>query len=249
MVTRVENISNFDGSAVGNTSQVILDQIHIAKEIKELNNFPIDLKIGKQALDEFSGKALTYTDEAIPNYGAVKNTFLGKICPNLAKADKTLAELKVSKKIVKNLFDCDIKKVGNKGKLVVSGSSETGKFLSKTLGRIPRLNLALASAFEAPNMIKAAKNGDLGKQTVRSTANILLPTIASSMAGQLACKLAPAKYKTVLSLVSAIGAGVGANKMLNKAMDKFMGESIQKQNEKAMTKLAEMKELKAVQQA
>lgn len=246
MVTRVENVLPLgDSSAVGstNTGSSFKDYIHI---VKHVNSLPIYMLIGKQAFDEFKGKAINYADEAVPNYGIIKNTFLDKVCPNLAKADKTLVDLQFSKDTIKNLFDCEIKEMGNTSELTVSGASNTGKFLSKTLGRIPVLNLALSSACEIPNMFNANKNGDLGKQCVRSSASILLPTIISSMVGQLAYQLAPKSLKTIISFATSIAAGMASYKMTNKTLDKVMGESLQVQNTKAKAKLTAMKNERAL---
>lgn len=259
MVSRVQNVLTFDGynyvpnyGNIGSSHPIpIIDSISASSVIqgintaKEINNIPIYKTIFKDAAAELKGISSTYADEAIPNFGLIKNTFLGKICPNLAKADKTLADLKVSKDTIKNLFDCEIKEAGNAGELVVNGSSKTGKFLSKTLGRIPLLNLALTAACELPNMFKANENGDLGKQSVRSTANIILPTIASSMAGQLACQLAPKSLKTVIAVAASIGAGMASNKVTNIALDKIMGQSIESQNKEAKKHFTKMPQQQA----
>ena len=258
MVTSVQNALTFDGSSyVPNknmaSSTILPDSSISASSIvqgintaKDINSIPIYKSIFKSAAADLKGISPTYADEAIPNFGIIKNTFLGKICPNLAKADKTLADLQFSKDSVKKIFDCEIKEVGNTGELAVNGASKAGKFLSKTMGRIPLLNLALASACRIPNITAAVKNDDLGKECVRSTANILLPTVASSMAGQIACQLAPKSLKTVIAVASSIGTGILASKITDKTLDKVMGESIQAQNTKAKAKLATMKNERAL---
>lgn len=197
-------------------------------------------KEARSYLDNLNGATVVPNLDEVNSFGILKNTFLGKLCPSLAKADKSMLDLKSCRDMVKTLFGTELKQVEN-GKYIASGASTAGKFMSHTLAGMNNINLGIATAFEVPDLVASVQNGDFGKQTVRSTAKVVAPSLLASMAANFVYHAAPKPIKTAAAVASAIGAGTLSSKGVNYLADKTLGESIKTQKEKAIAKLQENK--------
>lgn len=228
------------------------------KDARYVNNIPFYAGSLMTAIDEARGLVFRNNSNEITKYSFLGGTFIEKgldrFAPSIGAAVKTLdhslIDSKFVQKTVENVFDCDIKKMGKTGRLVLTSAEETlktkaARLTADTLGTTTRFGLVTSALAEAPALYHSYQNGDFGKQTVRSTANIATGAAAFGIVSHLAKELAPAKYKTLFTVAGAVLGSIGATKATNAILDKVMGESIQSQNEKARDKIAQMRNNRA----
>jgi len=221
------------------------------KDVKYLNNGPI---YASAILQSIKNGLAVHDTNAITNWsffgGTFSKQFIDKHCCDEFKSvikelDKSLINSESTQKAIGSAFDCKFH-TNKTGELIMTASKDTiktrtGKAIANTLGTTTRFGLLAAGAVEAPNLYTAYKNGDFGKQTVRSTANIASTTVAFGVAAHLFKQYAPTRLKPVFMLAGVIGS-ILAGKTTENVMDKAIGKSIEKQKQEVLAKHKEVKE-------
>ncbi len=222
----------------------------IAKDINRTPDILIDMKNAWTDVRNINAKILPPVD-ALKNATEVsewkffKNTLFEKNIDHnglLFKADKTILETKLGKKIVESLG----------GKLLVketvkeTGETVTSKLIEGTaaaqvvgnsMAKITAFNVAFSSLLELPDLIKSVQNGDVLPQIGRSTTNVATGFASVAFFSSLFKKIAPAKFKSLFSLIGGAMGSVLSSVATSSFNDAVFGKSIasqKKAQEKAL---------------
>ena len=229
-------------------------------DIRQINNLPFYLRAFKEILNEAKIGETARISGEVTNFSFLGGTLLEKFINNnftpetiktINDIDKSLLASKASRNVIEDLFDCKFQ-INSSGKLVLTASKEAikaqpfklaaGKVAADVLGVTTKFGLLTSGLTEAPDLIAAGKNGDFGKQTVRSTAKTLVSTVAFGTILHFAKELAPAPVKTLAMFGCTIAGSIAATKATDKFLDKVMGKSIKVQKKEAEKYLAEMQQ-------
>lgn len=229
------------------------------KDARQINNLPYYWNTLKEVAKEAATGITTRNGGEITNFsffgGTFMENYINNHCSDVTKQiikdlDTSLINSKTTQNTVEKLFDCKFQ-TNSAGKLVLTASEEAlaaspaklaaGRLVSDVLGTTTKLGLALSATAEAPDLYAAYKNGDFGKQTVRSSTKIAASAVAFGTIAHLAKEFAPAKYKTLAMVFGALVGSTAASKATDSVLNKIMGKSIKTQNDEARKHLAELK--------
>jgi hypothetical protein len=237
------------------------------KDIRQINNIPFYFRACKDAINEAAVGITKKNRGEVTKFSFLGGTFLEKFIDNKCTSetkkvikglDKSLIDSKISQNAIENLFDCKIQ-ANNAGKLVLTASEEAikaqplklaaGKLASDVLGVTTRFGLLASGVTEAPDLYNAYENGDLGKQTIRSTSKIGISSVAFGTIAHIGKEFAPKRLKTLVMIGGAVAGSIMSCKATDTVLDKVMGKSIKAQKAEAKKYLAELKKQRALQGA
>ncbi len=234
------------------------------KDLRYINNTPFYLQALKDTVKEVSTGITLRNGGEVTDFNFLGGTFLEKFinknCTPETKAiikgmDKSLIQSKTAQTAIKNMFDCKFQ-INNAGKLILTGSKEAaksgslklaaGRLAADALGSTTKFGLLASGITEVPDLYAAYKNGDFGKQTVRSSTKVAISTLAFGVLAHIAKTAAPPKIRTLAMFGSAIAGSIAASKATDAVLDKVIGKSINTQKREAKKHLEQLKQQRAV---
>lgn len=197
------------------------------------------------ALEAFRNKFAVHDSNKITNWSLFGGTWAGeaieKHCSDEFKSvfksmDKSFIASKSTQDAIGNMFDCKFH-TNDAGEIIMSATKDnlktrTGKLAANALGVTTKFGVLTSCIAEAPDLYAAYKNGDFGKQTARSGANVATSTVAFGIASHLAKEYLPTRLKPIF-MIAGVAASLASSHYTNKITDQVLGKSIKQQNRDA----------------